>query len=302
MLKNGKLLAKERDGRLYVLFEADETNAALAPMAGKKLRIGLKLLNPYFSNFSKLNFDADVTTLFYRNATTATSLDAPQELALGGPMFRHTLLNPAQPMTVTLTNAAGQTAQTDIITAAPPRGTVSYNLTGQAPGAYVVKETYPDTAKTTTYYVDAELRLLGIFGIIEITLDSGFYTAAAAFELAFDAKDDILKYYVIAGHYSEAEFAQLSVADAGFSEDQRPEVKFTKVASSDFTGAEISPDLLSGVDLQVALFKSQAAVPRQEKARRNIQLSKNGDVLITHLPQVGADKLDGNIIIHLSKP
>ena len=52
---------------------------------------------------------------------------------------------------------------------------------------------------------------------------------------------------------------------------------------------------------KLSLFKSQTEVPRQEKARRNIQLVKNGEVLITNLPQLGADKIHGDIIIHLSK-
>jgi hypothetical protein len=43
-------------------------------------------------------------------------------------------------------------------------------------------------------------------------------------------------------------------------------------------------------------------VPRQEKARKKIQLTLNGDVIIPHLPQPSADKFKSEIIIQISKP
>jgi hypothetical protein len=302
LLQNGKLLAKVRDGRLYILFEADATGAALAMIAGKKLRIGLKLLNPYFNNFSNLNFAFSVSTPFYENATAANALDAAKELSLVGPRFSHALLDPARPVTVRLKDAQGQALQTNTVSSTNNRDQVSYDLTGQAPGAYAIEETYPGDTKTASYYCDGAMQQLGIFGIIEIKIDSSFYVNAPAFAITFEAKKETLKYYVAARHYSEADFEQLAVADAGFTTDKRPEVKFTKVASSAFTAEEISPALLNGDDVRVVLFKSQTAVPRQEKARSKIQLSRNTDVLIKHLPQIGAEKIDGNFIIHLLKP
>ncbi len=302
LLKSGKLIAKRRAGKLSILFEADETGAALAPLSGKKMRIGLKLLNPYFNNISNLNFDVHVSTPLYVNATSAYTLDAAKELRLVGPIFSHALLDSARPVTVTLKDADSQTLQTETITSSQNRDLVSYNISGQAPGSYAIEETYPGNTKTSTYYYDSEMLQLGIFGIIEFKIDSSFYVNAAAFTIAFEAKKEILKYYVVAKHYLDSEFDQLSIADVGFTTDNRPEVKFTKVDSAAFGAGEISPTLLNGVDSRVVLFKSQAAVPRQKKARSKIQLSRNADVLITHLPQIGADKINGNIIIHLSKP
>jgi len=150
--------------------------------------------------------------------------------------------------------------------------------------------------------LSAPLQKEGLWGVIDVTVDSSFYTAAPDFEIAFDAKGEILKYYIVATNYTETEFNQLSVADAGFTEDARPEVTFTKVSAGGFLSDDISPELLGDSTAQIVLFKSQTAIARQEKARKKIQLSKNGSVLMTHLPQPGTDRPHSDLIIQVSKP
>ena len=302
LLRNGKLIAKVLDGKLYVLFEADEAGTALVPIAGKRLRIGLKLLNPFFSNFTELPFNSNASTPLYRNTTNPVALDEPEETVMVGQVFSQSLAKTERPVTVTLKNTGGQILQTDIITAANKTTTVSYELAGQAAGAYTVEEAYSGETKKTTYYCDAELRQHGVFGAIEIEINSGFYTAPPTFVIAFDVKEEILKYYIVARNYSGTEFNQLSVKDNGFAEEGRPQVNFTKVLSESFTKDDISPALLGGSDTRVVLFKTQAAIKRREKARKKIQLNKNGDAVITHLPQPGADKANGDLIINISKP
>lgn len=304
LLRNGKLIAKVLDGKLYVLFETDEAGTALIPFAGKTLRIGLKLLNPYFCNFTEPTFKSNALTPLYRNTANPAALDAPEEVALVGQVFSHSLTNTERPVTVTLKNTNGQILQTDIIAAANNRTTVSYELTGQVAGAYTVEEAYSGSGETkrTTYYCDAELKQYGVFGAIEIEINSSFYTTHPTFMIAFNVKKEILKYYVVARNYSGTEFNNLSVNDNGFAEEGRTQVNFTKVLSAAFTNDDISPALLGGSDARVALFKTQSAVERREKARKKIQLNKNGDVVITHLPQPGVDKANGDLIINISKP
>jgi hypothetical protein len=60
--------------------------------------------------------------------------------------------------------------------------------------------------------------------------------------------------------------------------------------------------MLGGGNIRVVLFKSQAVVARREKARKKIQLKKNGDILIAHLPQPSGDRANGNVIVRISKP
>ncbi len=138
--------------------------------------------------------------------------------------------------------------------------------------------------------------------MIEIKIDSTFYTRPPEFALSFAAKQETLKYYVVAKNYSDSEFAQLSVLDAGFTGEGRSQINFIKVLPIDFTLTEISPTLLGNDDSKIALFKSETAVTRQEKARQKIQLQKNGDVLIPHLLQPASDRPNSDLIVQLVKP
>lgn len=308
LLKNSKMTARVGDGGLRVLFGADKNGAALISAVGKTLRLGLKLLNPYFSNFTELDVNFRKKTPVYRNRVAPMSLDAPLPFALVGRRFSHELTGAARPVVVALKDGQDRTIQTDTITATNDRATVSYDLTGLDAGAYMVEEAFPGEPKKNpyNYYADPELQQLGVFGVLEIALVPDFYTAAAeqepALKIDFSAKQDVLKYYLIAKNYSNLELDQLLVEDNGAAEDGRPQVKFIKVASADFDDNEkTTAALLGAQDNQVVLFKSSAEIPRRAKARQKIQLSKNNDVLITHLPQVGADKVNGDIMIQISK-
>jgi len=306
LLKNGKLIAKIADGKLLVLFAADETKNPLVFLSGKTLRIGLKLLNPLFSNFTDLDFDFNLTRPLYRNSINSDALDAAKAITLVGQVFSHSLSNSARPVTVILKNSDGQVLQTDTIAATNDRLTVSYDLTGQVAGAYSVEESYLESTKTVRYYSDFEFQKEGVFGIIEIALANSFYTQPPEFALSFAAKQETLKYYVVAQNYNDLDVTQLSVLDAGFAAEGRSQINFTKILPNAFTKDDISPSLLGNGDARIALFKSQTAVTRQEKARKNIQLQKqkNGGVeeLIKHLPQPSADKANADLILQLAKP
>lgn len=303
LLRNGKLIAKMRDGKLYVLFEADETNNPLVPLVGKTLRFGLKLLNPFFSNFTDFNFGS--STPIYRNSTNSNALDAVEESELVGQVFSHSLTNTVRPVMVTLKDDKGQVLRTDTITTTNNCSTISYDLTGQSVGVYHLEEVYPGNTKTATYYSDAELQRQDTFGVIEIKVNSSFYTKASEFEIAFDAKEETLRYYVVVNEYSDDQFNQivnqLKIEDIGFEEDKRSKINFDPpaVVSTICSNAEIPP---SNSSAKVVLFKSQTAVTRQEKARKKIQLKKINEVLIPHLPQPGANKVNADLIIQLSKP
>ena len=156
--------------------------------------------------------------------------------------------------------------------------------------------------RTTAWYFHPELAAAGVFGIAELLVGGGFYGAPAALTVAFDARADTLKYYVVGAKYTDADVTALTVKDAGFTEEQRPEVKFSKVQPGAFSASDIPAALLGGGDAKVVLFRSQAPVPRRDGGRRKLQLQKSNDVLIANLPQPGADRASADLIIHLSKP
>jgi hypothetical protein len=148
---------------------------------------------------------------------------------------------------------------------------------------------------------DAELLREGLFGLVEIAVDPGFYAAPPAFEIAFGAREETLKYYVVARNYAAGEFNQLDVTDAGFATDVRPKIDFDRLAPSAFTAGDLPATLLGGAGTRIALFRSQAPVARREKARKRIQLARNTEVIIAQLPQPGAAASAANLVIHLSK-
>jgi hypothetical protein len=148
---------------------------------------------------------------------------------------------------------------------------------------------------------DAELLREGLFCLVEITVDAGFYAAPPAFEIAFQARAETLKYYVVTRNYTAGEFNQLDVSDAGFAVDGRPQIRFDRIPPSSFTSADIPAAQLGGSDARVILFRSQQPVARQDKARKRIQLARNSDVLIAQLPQPGAAAATADLVVHLSK-
>jgi len=148
---------------------------------------------------------------------------------------------------------------------------------------------------------DAELLRAGLFGVVEITVDPGFYAAPPAFEIAFAAREETLKYYVVARNYTPAQFNQLDVTDEGFTADARPKIDFQRVAASDFSADDVPASVLGDAGAKVALFRSQAPVARREKARRRIQLARNTEVIVQNLQQPGAAAATANLVIHLSK-
>lgn len=240
LLAGARTLAKARDDRLNLLFEAKEGGGAfdpLCPIAGQTLQVGLRLVNPSFVNFTDLPFVfGDGLPLYSNTGGNPRVLQGPQMLRL----------DPADPD-------------------------------------------------------EAELLREGLFCLVEIRVAAGFYAAPPAFEIAFDARAETLKYYVVARDYTQAEFNQLAVTDAGFAADSRPQIRFDRIAASAFTSAELPASLLAAAGERLTLFRSQQPVARQDKARKRIQLARNNDVIIAQLPQPGAAAATADLVVHLSK-
>jgi hypothetical protein len=305
LLRNGKLLCRIRNGILYCLYEASSAGNALHDLSGQSLIFGLKLKNPYFKNFTQFSLEG---TALYRNHASATTLDAASPVSLTGTILSHEISETERPVTLKLLDDDDNEMQSVTIPAAHDRDSISFDLknipdTGSLPGGlYRVSETYSGSNAQQSYYYQAELNKQGIFGLLDITIDSSFYATPADLSIQFVSRQDTLKYYVIAKNYSDAEFTSLTVNDAGFSEESRPQINFSRVASGDFSADEIPRELLGDVADKIALFKSSAAVNRQQKARKKIQLSRNGDVLISDLPSPGSDRARADLFIHVVKP
>jgi hypothetical protein len=301
LLGRGRLLVRTLNGRLYVLFEARDNGTPVTSVPGGLLRIGLQTMNAAFSNFTSLPFSPASAIAVYTNGQGSAQLNAPTSAMPTGRILTRTLTQPDRPMNVTVTGDANQGPPPATVTTALDRPDVSFDLDGFRAGLYVLAENYPNNVQhTATYYLDPELAREPLFGVVEITIASGFYNAPPSFAVAFDAKAETLKYYIVAHGYTDNEFDQLAVSQ--FVANGPPDVTFTKKLPAAFTGSDLPPSLLAGDGAKVALFHSAAPVKRRAGGYSRVQLSRNGEVIISNLPQVAADRPNADLIVHLSKP
>jgi hypothetical protein len=302
LLRNGRLLSREVDGVLHLLYEADDAGAPLARISGATLRFVLQLVNAFLPNFTSLPADFPTRKLRYTNAAAPGALAPAAPLLLIPPVFRHRLSRSTRPVTARVLDGVGEELRAETLGGGDTRGDVAFDLRGVASGPLTLEEVYAGETVSVAYHLDGEMASLDAAGLVEITIADGHYVAPPAFEIALQAREEPLGYYVVARNYSDGDLAQLSVADVGFAEEARPQIAFQRVEVGAFTLAELSPALVAGSGEKLVLFRSEDPLARRERARGRIQLSRNGDVLIANLPQPGPDRARADLIIHLAKP
>lgn len=303
VLAGARIITRERDGVLHLLYEADAAGQPLVRATGATLRVGLAPRDPGFANVTESGPGLDGTTALYRNAPDPAVLGPATGVTLVPVQAGLVLQQPDRPVTVEVQSPPGTALLATDVTAASGAAEASFDLGGLAPGGLTVVERYPGPVeRSRAWYLHPEFRAAGGFGIVEVVVDAAFYGAPADLTIGFAARADTLKYYVVGAKYTDGDVNQLTVKDTGFADEGRPEVKFTKVQPGAFSASDLPAALLAGAEAKVVLFRSQAPVPRRDAGRRKLQLQKGNDVLIAHLPQPGADRASADQIIHLSKP
>lgn len=300
-LAGARSMARDRDGVLYALYEANAAgDGPLVSLAGQMLRFGLRLTMPYFANYTAVDAAFPRSALRYTNVADANALAADGTAAVVGDTLRHAIAQNARPVTLSLRDAAGNVLATQ--TVPDQRTDVGFDLRGVSAGPMVVREKAGANTADADYFHDAELQALGVVVIVEIAVADGFYDAPPSFEIAFDARADVLRFFVVARNYTDAEFAQLGVADVGFAADARPEIKFTRVAANALDAGEAPFAPIPGQGERLVLFRSQAPLARRLRPRQRLQLSRQNEVLVANLPNPGADRARADLIVHVSKP
>ncbi len=299
-LRAGRMIARDRDGVLHLLYEADDAGAARVRLDGETLRFGLRLAMPCFANYTAVAEGFPTRRLYFSNAADAATLAAQPAVVLVGDLLAYALTRNSRPAAVTLRDAANAVLAKETVAEGRSGGT--FDLRAVPPGALSLRAGYANASETFSYYHDPELQQSGASAIVEVTVDGSFYTAAAPLAITFDAREDLLRYYVVARNYTDTEFTQLRVKDLGFTDEGRTEIVFTRVAAGAFTGSDLPPELILGEGERVVLFRSEAALPRQARPRRRLQLGRQNEVLIANLPHAGADRASADLIVHVSKP
>ena len=300
VLKNGKIIVKELNGVYHFFCEFQENNMPLVEFSNQSLKFALKLSNPNFFNFTDISQNNAVP--LYSNASLASALDLAADVVPTGQFLTHPISLEDRPVTLSLESTKGNVISTQTVTVEHNRDHCSFEFKNALSGAYRVKETYLAANKVVNYYYHQEIFIQPIFSLIEIKIDSSFYTSPPEFIIQFNAKKEKLNYYVIADKYSPTDFSNLQITDTGFVKDSRSEIIFERVEVNNFGPEEFKENLLGEPDSKVSLFRSLNKVNRQHKSRKNIQLSLNGQMLISNLPAPGQDKPQANFIIHLANP
>lgn len=300
LLRKGRLLARERGGVLHLLYEADENGSRLVDFTGQTLIFGLRLLNSQFYNFTEAPIVGRGLTPSYANSTTPSSIDPPLRVRLVSGLYAHMPEDQGRPVTLVLSVENGPVVETQVLTeagAAPP-----FDLRALPDGAFVVTEDYGAGAvHPLRVLLDADLAGVAPWGLVAVKVDNGFYGAPAKLKVGFSAREGKLDYYVVAPAYGDTEFSQLDIDDTGFTEQARAEVKFDKVPQAQWTPSDLKPQQLGAPVERIALFRSLVPVEYRQKSLRGINLHRNGDILVEHLPQPGAHQSRSQFVIHLSK-
>jgi hypothetical protein len=300
VLSGMRALARERDGILHLLIETDDAQQPLGTVTGRTLVFAL---HPREASFEAITVPLGLArgeTALWANTADADALDAPRGVQLSPERLRIEPRSGARPLAMRLFDAAGvQHAATTLAA-----GEDAWSLPGTWPaGEWRVEEDAGGPVLAWSLYVERELAASGAFGLLALTVDAGHVAAGHAFTLAFAARSDTLRYYVVANRFGATEFDQLQVQDDGFAAESRPAIVFDRVLPAAFGPAHLQPALLdpSG-SARIALFQAQSAVARRARGPGGIALHRNGDVLIGHLPQPGADRPDAQFVVHLSQP
>lgn len=297
-LAAGRLLSRVQDGRFIVLYESLDNGDPVASLAGSSLLFGLGLANPHFSNFTVPVATAGQLAL-YANAAAPDQLAAPVSCRLLAPTLRVMPSLATRPVDLAVLRAATPVAGA---TLAAGEDEALFPTSNWLPGVHELRESYPGQTVNQALLLEPELAAQAIWGALAIKVDASFPATPPTFRISLAARQERLKYYVVAKNYGAAEFGQLNVLDAGAADDGRPAVPFEMVAVGDFTATDLPPEILGDAGARIVLFQSTAPVPRRERGYRKLQLRRNNEVLVKHLPQAGPDRPQANFIVHLSKP
>ncbi len=297
-LAAGKLLARVRDGRLVVLFEADGAGQPLSDMHGTTLLIGLRVANPYFANFTAPPVGMPGLVL-YGNSVAPRALDAASSAAFIAPHQRIAPLDAGRPLTLRWQRGGGTLAEHVL---ADGESEAFFDTRHWPSGRYLLSENAGGPVQQSHWLLSPALAGEGLWGVAALTVDRNFYPNPPIFRIALQARSEMLQYYIVARNFGAAEFGQLQLTDAGAAEQGRPALGFDKIAPADFAGSDLPPASLGDPAARIVLFQSQATVPRRAGGYRKLQLKRNNEILIQHLPQAGSDRAQARFIVHLAKP
>ena len=186
--KRARLLFKQLNGALHVLYEADAVGAPRVVGDGLRLSVGLKLVEPAFCNITEPEAALAAGFATYDNRSNAAVFSAATPATLVGNILVHPLEQASRPLAVRVLDADGGVLAEQTVT---QDASVSFELDDFPMGSLTVEEGGIANAK---YYRQPELQAAGALLAVDIDIDASFYTAPPSFEIAFQARSQPLNY------------------------------------------------------------------------------------------------------------
>lgn len=295
-LAAGKLLARIRHGRLIVLFEADEGGLPLRDIAGETLLLGLDAVNPYLANFTEAPVPAGSLPLFINRSQPRSLETLAAQLVADRQRVEATL--PGRPLSLRWRLGTQLIAEQ---TLAAGQSVAEFATRDWPPGCYTLTEDAGGPPSVSQWVLHPELAGQRPWGVLAVTVAGDFYANPPLFSIHLSPRREQLKYYVVARNYGSSEFGQLNVNDAGAGEQGRPPLVFDRVEVADFAADDLPPEVLGDAGARVVLFQSRGEADRRAGGYRKLQLRRNNEVLVQHLPQAGPDRAQARFIVHLAK-
>lgn len=298
LLRAGRTLFRLIDGQLHLMYEVESGNIPISSLADQTLYFDLHPTHPGFANFTAPTFTNPNLTPLYTNRTTPATLDAPQGVILAGGFHIHLPSLSTRPLTLRLKDQAAHLLDTRVITDAASR----YDLRHLPSGLYQLEEDDGVSAPHMhAWLIDPDIRDSDAWAVLALRIHAGFYNHAPHFTLALTAREERLRYYIVARNWSESDFNQLQIEDAGFAADGRAQIAFSRIPPP-FPNHFIHASLLGDGSAQIVVFQSQTNVVRSERGLKKLNLRRGSTVLIEHLPMPSPERAQAELIIHLSKP
>jgi hypothetical protein len=295
-LAAGKLLVRVRDGRLIVLFEADEGGLPLRDIAGETLLIGLNAVNPYLANFTAAPVPAGSLPLFINRSQPRLLETLAAHLVADRQRVNATL--PGRPLSLRWRLGTRLIAEQMLLAG---QSVAEFATRDWPAGCYTLSEEAGGPPSVSQWVLHPELAGRRPWGVLAVTVAGAFYADPPRFSVSLSPRREQLKYYVVARNYGSSEFGQLNVNDAGAGEQGRPPLVFDRVEADDFAADDLPPEVLGDAGARVVLFQSRGETDRRAGGYRKLQLRRNNEVLVQHLPQAGSDRAQARFIVHLAK-
>lgn len=300
-LARGRMLVRRHPGALSLLLECTDAGVPRVELDAL-LRIGVRVSNPHFENFTDLPWAAQQQLRVFRSAVAPDTLAPPTEATLVGLTPAFVLARTTRPVMIAVRDANNEDVWTETRGDGDDRSEVSCDFRSLAPGRYTLVQADVDETSNTNLYIDAELRAQGCIAAVELGLTPAVYARTNTWTLAFEARSEPLRYWVVAKGLSNSEIDNLAVSDEGWTEDGRTRLMFDKLSAADFDSADAATAARIAGGEDVLLFQSTTNVARSQTPLRKLQLGRNGDVVVPNLPLPGPERATAEMIIHLTKP